>query len=661
LEELMRVEPLADGSLLAVSPDEATRFDMGNQAVFAAFNGRGDMTRLLSVAGFDPGRWRLSLEAGGQPIEFGEGRAIGRLWQLRASTPGLHVGLTSFLDESTEAAYQRLTLENTSSEVQRCALTLDLRFGLPAGRWARAQSIVARNLPRLPGLQRLWGRGWAKVIQPDSAQAVAPAESGGVAVQGARRWTWGASRRPAVLTIADLRARARFEMAVPPGESYLLDWTLVQGDEHALCASLARSEEALRDAVSYADWLRACLPLEEPLLQSLAVGGLNAAVSMFKVLPDGFSGLLAGPDYAYPPRLYFRAGYWTAQALLGPRPDLVRRHLLSVARGIGPDGACPSGVLAPHLLRAWGRPMAGLDWLPDHYDAPAYFVLLLHEYVQTSQDTSLLQAEIEGGARTMWQAARQALIYLTTRDRDGDGVIEKPYQANDWADNVRRSTWVTYDQALYAAGLRAGAGLAALLGESPSAEHFRMLAAAAQQALHDRLWDEELGYYINYTRPGFTESHFSIDTLLALYYGLVEPTRARRVLEAARQLQTRTNTNQPYGDWGVMCVYPPYRRREDLFSISAQPYRYHNGADWPYWDAVYAEVLARDEDPDWRYVLSRWWEYSLERGWLTPVEYFSPAYPVGGRLQGWSAMAAAVLGWRRTPVSREPTRPDGER
>jgi hypothetical protein len=134
--------------------------------------------------------------------------------------------------------------------------------------------------------------------------------------------------------------------------------------------------------------------------------------------------------------------------------------------------------------------------------------------------------------------------------------------------------------------------------------------------------------------------------LLALYYNLVDEEKAERILAAARQLQTRHNPRQPYGDWGVMCVFPPYREPRDLFSISADPYCYHNGADWPYWDGVYAHILMQRGDPDWRYVLTRWWEVGLEQGWLTPVEYYSPPYPVGGMMNGWSAMPAAALARR---------------
>jgi glycogen debranching enzyme len=423
------------------------------------------------------------------------------------------------------------------------------------------------------------------------------------------------------------------------------------GDGREVSLKIEGAGRALESARSYAVWLGSLYKGDDILLKSIFVAGLNAAVSMFKEFPLGFHGLVAGPDYAYPPRLYFRDGYWTAQILLRFRPDLVMEHLLSLARGVHPDGQCPSGVFAPHLLGGQaGKTVESLDWLPDHYDSPAFFSLLVADYVAATGELSFLDATVrtwngrdaEGPTATVWSLARKAVDYLSQKDTDGDGLIEKPYAANDWADNVRRNVWVTYDQALYAASLFAIAKLAAARGEASDAERYRGLADRAKRVLNEELWNDELGHYFDYRRPEYAESHFALDSLVALRYGLVDSDKIDRLIAAARNLQTRFNRDQGYGDWGVMCAYPYYGERRDLFGNSAYSLRYHNGADWPYWDGVYAQILQERGDPDWRYALTRWWEYGLSRGWLTPVEYYSPPYEPGGMLQGWSAMPAIV-------------------
>jgi glycogen debranching enzyme len=117
-------------------------------------------------------------------------------------------------------------------------------------------------------------------------------------------------------------------------------------------------------------------------------------------------------------------------------------------------------------------------------------------------------------------------------------------------------------------------------------------------------------------------------------------------------LRAKNNHQQPYGDYGILCAFPLYSQQQDLFDKSAQPFCYHNGADWPYWDGVYASILLEKHDPASLEVLTRWWEYGLQQGWLTPVEYYSPPFPVGGMLQGWSSMPAATL-LRQISVIRE--------
>ena len=433
-----------------------------------------------------------------------------------------------------------------------------------------------------------------------------------------------------------------------------LEFALAETGTDAAADGLNALPSALKSANEYAAWLSNQVEIVDPLLHSLYVAGLNASHSMFKEFPGGYKGLVAGPDYAFPPRIYFRDSYWTAQALIDTAPELVRDHLLHLAAGVHPDGQCPSGIFAAHLLKAWRAPVnCTVDWLPDHLDSPSFFILLLNDYLQATQDWPLLEVipallhpSLGWPERTMGQLAEAAVDYLICQDRDGDGLIEKPYAANDWADNVYRSTWVAYDQILYIAALQAFAGLCGRVNPSAKEQpaHYLLLADAALQALQRELWNEELGYFINYRRPGFEEKNFSVDTLTALYFHLLDEDQTQKILAAADfHLRAVHNQQQPYGDYGVLCAFPLYSRAADLFDKSALPYCYHNGANWPYWDGVYASVLLERRDPAGLEVLTRWWSYGLEQGWLTPVEYYSPAYPVGGMLQGWSSLPAAVL------------------
>lgn len=651
----MKASPLPDGSLRVEQPDENTRYDMGNHRLFVQANGRGDIRQVYLCDGFLGMGWQVECRLEDELLRFNEAHAIGRLWELRGGNNRGNVALVTWLNETDEVLYQQLTIANPTGAPTSARVHLQFDAGMRQRLWQRVLAWATRRVPAMPGLSQLWGLGWAKFVLPGVPRRMHATREGILQAEGKTNFTWGASQPPDLLYARGKTGGAVFQLTVSAGETCTLTWAMTAGDENNLRAALQKNKQTLQDTRDYARWLSNLFPQGDALLRSLVAAGVNAAVSMFKEYPGGFAGLVAGPDYAHPPRLYFRDGYWTAQALLHTRPDLVRRHLLSLAQGVHADGSCPSGVFAPHYLHTLSGARVPLDWLPDHYDSPAFFVLMVNDYAEATGDWSVLN-EPAGKAGNIWQAARQTAFYLTHRDADGDGLIEKPYAANDWADNVRRSVWVTYDQALYAAALLAAGRMASHQGENEAAARFEQSGQAAITALNHTLWDEASGHYINYTRPGFSETHLSLDTLLVLHFGLAGEEQARRSLDAARKLQTRNNPLQTYGDWGVQCVFPYYRRKEDLFSISADPCRYHNGSDWPYLDGIYGGLLLARSDPDWRYVLTRWWEHSLEQGWLTPVEYFSPPYPAGGLLQGWSSLPAAML-LQANPASEIPRNP----
>jgi hypothetical protein len=648
----MDVQPQADGSLWISRPDADARFDVGNARCFAAFDGRGATRRVLFPEGLWGGSWSLRIELTGQAVEFQNASGAGRLWRLQAEDERYTLALDSFLDSASPAVYQRLSLRNRTAEGLGVRLTLRLDWSMPLPATDRRWNALAGSVPHLPGLGSWWGKGLGKVAQAQTAKRMAPGlDERTISATGAGL-VWASDAPFEFSAEAPLAGQARFDLSVGAGEEFAVNWVLAMGAPEDTLAALARSAAALQDAQDYATWLAGQHHEADPLLQSLYVSGLNAAMAMYKEFPGGFAGLLAGTDYAYPPRLYFRDSYWTAQALLPARPDRVRTHLLSLARGVHRDGTCPSGVFAPHIIAEQGiRAKNPLDWLPDHYDSPSYFILLVSDYLRATGDHELLRALVplpggKGPERSIWQIAQDCLRALIARDRDGDGLLEKPYAPNDWADNVYRSRWVTYDQALFCAALQNGAEIAAMLGEETLASFYRRAEERALAGMVRELWDENLGAFINYRRDGFREEHFSIDTLVALFYDLpLDERKRRRMLAAARELQTRINPAQPYGDWGVMSCFPLYHQERDRFGKSAQPYGYHNGADWPYWDGVYGWLLRREENEDWTYVLSRWWRYGLERGWLTPIEYYSPPFPPGGRLQGWSSTPAAAFTW----------------
>ncbi|MCS6827284.1 MAG: hypothetical protein NZ553_11780, partial [Caldilinea sp.] len=531
---------------------QETRFDMGNPQLFASFNGSGDVARLLLPAGIDLGGWRVELRLNAQLLSFTDAQAIGRLWTLRGRCNQCIYTLISCMASNDPAVYQLLNIENHSGE----RLSLQVTIDLGAAPLQEAEPSFATT--KQPDFWQLWAQGGAKAVRPQPAR-LCVLQDGIVEFRSKEKFAWVASQPTAHIAQDAHGVTLRYDLTIDVGSSTQLAWG-VQKSADREAGPPHPWQEALSQAEEYAKWLQAMVVHSDPLLRALMVSGLNAALSMYKEFPGDFCGLLAGPDYAYPPRLYFRDGYWTAQILLLTQPELVRRHLLSLARGVHADGECPSGVFAPHLLEESSllleEQQGRLDWLPDHIDSPALFVLLLYDYVSLTEDLSVLHEAVPNRSQKMWEIAGAALQHLLRRSPNG--LLEKPYAPNDWADNVRRSRWVTYDQALLVAALCAGGALAAWLGDFVHAAHFQRAARDACVALNRRLWLPQLGHFANYMRSEYTEAHVSIDALLPLYFKLTDEEKAASMVRAAQRLQTRRNAEQPFGDWGVMSVFPHY-------------------------------------------------------------------------------------------------------
>ena len=268
----------------------------------------------------------------------------------------------------------------------------------------------------------------------------------------------------------------------------------------------------------------------------------------------------------------------------------------------------------------------------------------------TAERAAALSRAVEEKFAGVSLAEKVVAVLERGRSLAGRGSLPmKPFNDRDWADNVFRHGYVTYDVALYHGALEAGAAL--LEGTRPAAAaRYRAVAAAVRAAASEELFDEASGHFVEFVParddgagpPG--EKHLTLDSLVALRTKMASPAQARASLAAAgRILETRHNRDQPYGDWGVMSTYPPYLSTTRRRAKSSFAYRYHNGSDWPYLDGIYAEALLAAGSPGWRYPLTRWFEVGLSRGWPTPVEYFAPPWGRGCPLNGWSSMPAAAM------------------
>ncbi|MGD1154731.1 MAG: GH116 family glycosyl hydrolase [Terriglobia bacterium] len=379
------------------------------------------------------------------------------------------------------------------------------------------------------------------------------------------------------------------------------------------------------------------LQVSDPLLKSMFTATLDDALASFKSAPEyDFNAFFAGIRYRKPLRAYYRDSYWAVQLVLPFHPEYVRSNLLLLARGIQSDGRAPSAVLFD------GKPFNEF-----HYDSPALFVMQLYDYLAWTKDLSILDEA--------WPKAQKALAYLTSTDTEGSGLMEKPEaDTGDWADEVFRSHHVTYDEALYYRALVCAARIALANGNSELSQQYEARAARTKAAINKELWLEDAGHYVDYRRKdGSAEDHTTTDSLITVLFGIPSDSQTERLLATAKDKLESRFVDKRLGDWGILACNPLYERQAETKRSSFLPHSYHNAGEWPYLDGVNALVRLWRRDEDWRYPLLRWWEYGLERNWLTPAEVYSAYYPDGraleddfGLRQAWSSMpgTAIILG-----------------
>jgi len=605
-------------------------YPVANPCLTATFENPGQISayRVFGVGPIlEPAAWRLSLRvdggelAGYPPLTRVRGRLMSETW----AAPDWQVVVTTFCDGERNILYQAYRIAGQDGPhtlevaIRASFLAADDQGALHFDDGLGAAIAVLGQT----ALQAAWGR-----------RSTVPGRTALI----------GADLKPAEWGVDGQRVYLTYRLPVAPHQER--EWCLVltggwsRAEHEALFHQAVRGwREALAETHRYGEWLADRLTVDDPLLHSLFVATLHCALSAYREDHEGnFRGLTPSGDPAVPLEATFPCdAYWTSQVLLPFRPELVRQEILTLARAVEEDGRLGRSV--PVV------PDQGMEAC----DSPSYFALLVHDYLCWTGDYPLLE-ERSGGC-TLWEKVRACVNYLRQRDTDHDFLFEKRREQPDWAEDVLRDDWVTYDLALHYQALKGAAEIALLRGEEEAGRDFADWATGAQRAINRRLWDEGRGYYLDYIRSytGLVEDHVAVDTVVTALYGLASEGQSHRLLDRlAQTLETRHNTQQYYGDWGVMGCFPFYKERDDLTGRSAWCYSYHNGAAWPGWSGIYALASLLHRHGDWRYALERWWTYGLEQYWFTPVEYYAPPYDApefrkSALLYAWSSMAAAAM------------------
>ncbi|MBN2984927.1 MULTISPECIES: hypothetical protein [Cohnella] len=615
-------------------------YDISNISLLAQFDGNGGVSK-YSVAGqwslLTEKSWFAAWSVNGKRLPYRHRKRIevlGRGMEIdylsAEELDGVSVRVKQYSGNERNALYICFEFENQGSEPARILLRHGMQWDLKGYMSAMVEKHGSYHATKMKEAWNELRTVWEAEFGADYSVRLASSHRAERIEQEGPRM---------VLDFVDL---AR------PGQKVVFTLGITGGMEPLASDELAEGAAADWEAAeSYRSWLKESFSANgQETLNSLVAACLNVSHSSYKVSGKKFAAFYAGVNYQSPSRTYFRDGYWTLLPLLPFKPEWVRNEIVTLAHAISNDGSCPSAVIYNVLRDRFEQ------FWPDHYDSPSFFVMMLHDYLAWTHDKGLLAETVNGRTLLEWAGlCMEKLNGIIERELQ---LLVKPDNRRDWCDNVVRQGAVAYDSLLY---LRARQCFAEIMvyaekwtasGDNVSTEReiWDANTTSLTVKLHERLWDDAVGYrnYENIGGEGKQENNISVEQALAPVYGIGAEQDQQRILDLlTANLETRNNDEQPYGDWGVMTVFPQYSNVEHLVEKSAYPLRYHNGSDWPYWSGILAWAKLRLSRKDWEYPLTRWFTYGLERQWLTPVEYYDPVYGKGSDLQGWSGMPAAAV------------------
>ncbi len=384
---------------------------------------------------------------------------------------------------------------------------------------------------------------------------------------------------------------------------------------------------------------------------------LNRAVSDLHMLTTE---LPSGP-YPYAGLPWFntpfgRDGIITALESLWLRPQLARGVLAYLAATqaaeVIPEQDAEPGKIVHEVRHG---EMAALKEMPfgryyGSVDATPLFVCLAGAYYERTGDRAAVES--------LWPNIEAALQWIDGYgDRDGDGFVEYHRQS---ADGLVHQGWKDSDDAVFHAdgapavgpialcevqgyvyaARRAGAALAAMLGQTQRAGQLMRQAEALRAQFERTFWCEELSTYAVALDGDKQPCRLRASNAgHCLFAGIASPQHAQRV---ARTLLSPAS----FSGWGVRTLAASECRYN--------PMSYHNGSVWPHDNALIAHGLARyglaaQALQIWTGLFEAAMSFDLHRlpelfcGFRQDPGEGPVPYPVACAPQAWSAASVFLL------------------
>ena len=176
---------------------------------------------------------------------------------------------------------------------------------------------------------------------------------------------------------------------------------------------------------------------------------------------------------------------------------------------------------------------------------------------------------------------RELLTGAHTADWGDVDVVDQDQEAV-YVDEHTKWTADIYDQAMFFKACMELAEMREALGEKQKTGDWRGIALSLRKSTHQRLWQEEKGFYRIHIHLSSYAHEFDEGDMFAMggnavavISGLADLGQAQQIIEAALKRQKQYGISTISGT-----LLPPYPENTFKHGLMDQPYEYQNGAQW---------------------------------------------------------------------------------
>ena len=262
----------------------------------------------------------------------------------------------------------------------------------------------------------------------------------------------------------------------------------------------------------------------------------------------------------------------------------VKRSLETMAKNCKEDGQLPLRIGSKYFFLKYLGLSKNNDepmYFEDKYsgsipmDSNSLFIILLHQYTETTQDSNFLQQH--------FFIALKAMNWLISHTNSESLITETPYSG--WADSLKKKGMVLYTNVLYLKALQSMYELSNKLEQDHLCHRFQKRYLTSLERFNDLFWKET---YFSDIHPNQCGEIFSTDgNLLAIYFDIATPAQANHIFSTISSKGIDKSfcieTNVPKYPFSM--IYTPFHfiRLQD----------YHNGLKWLWIECLY--ILCKEK------------------------------------------------------------------